>query len=113
MLLDLINSITCLAEFAANYTTRSGQGISKDETSDVLLRVEDGKSRPSESIKLKNDLGRMYKRRKEAIIRFHRFNQEKEPNKVYRSKIMLYLPWRDEESDLVGGYNNYELLKLL
>jgi len=33
---------------------------------------------------------------REAIIRCHRFNQEKEPSKVYRSQIMLDLPWRDE-----------------
>ena len=112
MLLDLINSITCLAEFAANYTTHSGQEVPEDETSDTLPRTENGESRRSESIKLKNDLGRMYKRKREAIIRFHRFNQEKEPSKVYRSKIMLYLPWRDETSDLLGGYmhfrNHYE-----
>ena len=68
MLRDLINSITCLAEFAANYTTHSGQEVPEDEISDVLPRTEDGESRRSESIKLKNDLGRMYKRRKEATI---------------------------------------------
>ena len=100
---DQLNHM-CLAEFAANYTTRSGQEVPEDETSDVLPRAEDGESRRSESIKLKNDLGRMYKRRREAIIRFHRFNQEKEPSKVYRSKIMLYLPWRD---DLLGGYMDF------
>ena len=94
----------CLAEFAANYTTRSGQEVPEDETSDVLPRAEDGESRRSESIKLKNDHGRMYKRRREAIIRFHRFNQEKEPSKVYKSKIM---PWRDENSDLLGGYMDF------
>ena len=43
MLLDLINSITCLAEFAANYTTSSGQEVPEDETSDVLPRAEDVK----------------------------------------------------------------------
>ena len=103
---DQLNHM-CLAEFAANYTTRSGQEVPEDETSNVLPRAEDGESRRSESIKLKNDLGRMYKRRRKAIIRFHRFNQEKEPSKVYRSKIMLYLPWRDENSDLLGGYMDF------
>ena len=49
----------------------------------------------------------MYKCKREAIIRFHRFNQEKEPSKVYRSKIMLYVPWRDESSDLLGGYMDF------
>ena len=85
----------CLAEFTANCTTRSGQEVPEDETSDVLPRAEDGEGKRNESIKLKNDLGLMYKRRREAIIRFHWFNQENEPSKVYRSKIMLYLPWRD------------------
>jgi hypothetical protein len=93
----------CLAEFAANYTTRSGQEVPEGETSDVLPTADDGESR-TESIKLKNDLGRMdacTKHRREAIIRFHRFNHEKEPSKVYRSKIILYLPWREENSDLL------------
>ena len=49
----------------------------------------------------------MYKRKREAIIRFHRFNQEKEPSKVYRSKIMLYFPWRDESSDLLDRYMDF------
>ena len=44
---DQLNHM-CLAEFAANYTTRSGQEITEDKTSDVLLRAEDGESRRSE-----------------------------------------------------------------
>ena len=32
---------------------------------------------------------------------------EKEPSKVYRSKIMLHVPWRDESSDLLGGYMDF------
>ena len=100
---DQLNDM-CLAEFAANYTTRSGQELQEDETSDVLPTAEGGKC---PSIKLKNNLGRMYKRKREAVIRFHRFNQEKEPSKVYRLKIMLYVPWRNESSDLLGGYMNF------
>ena len=101
-----LNSL-CLAELAANYTTRSGQELTEDETTDELPTAEDEKSDRCESIKLQGDLGRMYERKREAIIRFHRFNQEKEPSKVYRSKIMLYVPWRDESSDLLGGYMDF------
>ena len=79
----------CLAEFAANYTTRSGQELPEDETTDALPLSENEKSGRGESIKLHGGLGHMYKRKREAIIRFHRFNQEKESSKVYRSKIML------------------------
>jgi hypothetical protein len=97
----------CLAEFAANYTTRSGQELTEDETTNALPTAKDEKHGRCESIKLQGGLGRMYKRKREAIIRFHRFNQEKEQSKVYRSKIMLYLPWRDESSDLLGGYMDF------
>lgn len=44
---------------------------------------------------------------REAVIRFHRFSEEKEANKLYRSKIMLCLPWRDESTDLLSGYMDF------
>ena len=84
---DQLNGM-CLAEFAANYTTRSGQELTEEVTTDALPTAEDGNSDccRCDSIKFQGDLGRMYKCRREAIIRFHRFNQEKEPSKVSRSK---------------------------
>ena len=84
---DLPNYM-CLAEFATNYTTRSGQELTEEETSDVLPIPKNGATGRHENIKFKNS-GCMYKHKREAIIRFHRFNQEKEPSNVYRSKIML------------------------
>ena len=95
----------CLAEFAANYTTRSGQEPD-DETSDALPKSErEDKKLPR--IQLKNGLGYMHKRGREAIIRFHRFNREKDAEKLYRSKLMLYLPWRNESTDLLGEYADF------
>ena len=40
----------------------------------------------------------------EAITQFHRFNHEKEASKMCSSKLMLYLPWRNENTDLLGRY---------
>ena len=37
-----LNSL-CLAEFAANYTTRNGQELTEDETTDALPTAEDEK----------------------------------------------------------------------
>ena len=68
---------------------------------------DDEQSRKCQRMQFKNDLGCMYKWRKEAIIQFHRFNREKEPSKLYRSKILLYLPWRNESVDLLGGYPDF------
>jgi DNA replication protein DnaC len=97
----------CLAEFAANYTTQSRRELKDGDTSDALPPPEDEDSRKCQRIVLKNGLGHMYKRRREAIVRFHRFNREKEASKMYRSKLMLYLPWRNENADLLGGYPDF------
>ena len=81
-------------------------GLEDEETNDVIPSSEDQEYSHS-CIKLKNNLGSMYKRNREAIIRFHRFNHERESEKLYRSKLMLYLPWREESVDLIGEYPNF------
>ena len=48
----------------------------------------------------------MRKRKKKAIIRWHNFNLEKEPEKHFRSCIMLFMPWREEDK-LRGTYKSY------
>ena len=45
---------------------------------------------------------------REAVIRFRRYNKDAEPSNWYRAKLMLYYPWYDEHSDLLGGYETYE-----
>ena len=48
-------------------------------------------------------------RRKNArILRCVRYNIEKDRENFYREKIMLYTSWRNEEVDLLQGYNTYE-----
>ena len=46
----------------------------------------------------------MSKRRREAVIRFSRYNKEVEPSNWYRAKLMLYFPWYNDETD----YDTYE-----
>lgn len=50
----------------------------------------------------------LQKRRKQCILRSHTFNLEKAPEKHYRSKLMLYYPWRDEGIDLKAGYDSFK-----
>ena len=101
-----------LAEFAANYTY-------KRETTHDVTQCENDMSEGSDtelqgdnevpqenSIILQKGLGYMRKRRKQAIIRWHNFNLEKEPEKHFRSCIMLFMPWREEDK-LYGNYISY------
>ena len=57
-------------------------------------------------IKLQNGLGQMKKRKRNAVIRWHNFNIEKEPEH-FMSHIMLILPWTIEEK-LRGNCMSYE-----
>ena len=101
-----------LAEFAANYTykrenTNDAMQCEGDISggSDTELQPDDDVSQ-QKIITLQNGLGCMRKRKKEAIIRWHNFNPEKEPEKHFRSRIMLFMPWR-EENKLCGNYKSY------
>ena len=101
-----------LAEFAALYTY-------KRECTNDVAQCEDYMSGGSDAelqsdndlphdnvITLQNGLGCMRKSKKKAVIRWHNFNLEKEPEKHFRSRIMLFLPWRDEDK-LCANFKSY------
>ena len=48
------------------------------------------------------------KRSKARIIRSVWFNKEAEPEKHYRELIMLFTPWRNEDTDLLGKFSSYQ-----
>ena len=50
----------------------------------------------------------MNRRKREAVIRFRKYNKDSEPSNWYRAKLMLYFPWYNEDTDLLGGYSTYE-----
>ena len=94
----------CLAEFAANYTAVSytcGNDDGSEHTPNAMDEP-DNEPDPRNIIHLKNGTGKMHKRKQEAIIRFHKYNVEKESEKYYRAKLMLYISWRDEDVDIIG-----------
>ena len=75
----------CLAEFAATYTTDYKQDSG---CSDVLSPSDSDVT--SSCIKLTDKFGTMRKRKREAVIRFHKYNKDAEPSNWYRAKLMLY-----------------------
>ena len=97
-------SSMCLAEFAATYATDYKPDDSM--TSDALPDVESDTT--STKITLTDGFGKMSKRKQQAVIRFRKHNRDTEPTNWYRAKLMLYYPWFDEQSDLLGGYPSYE-----
>ena len=100
----------CLADFAANYTygrtpTKEDEENNNDE-SDKELPNDDMQVAVPDRIALRNCLGCMRRRKRKAIVRWHNFNIQKEPEKHFRSYIMLFLPWRLEDQ-LKRNYISY------
>ena len=106
---DSLNDM-CLACFSVNYdTTISDESSLENENAENSS--QDDKSnlcnRRNETIQLRNNLGIMRKRRREAIFRTHRYNVMKEREKYYHAQLLLYYPWQ-HESEVKGEYNTYE-----
>ena len=51
---------------------------------------------------------RLIKRKKPKIIRFARYNKNKDPEDHYREQLMLYTPWRKETTDLIKDCQTYQ-----
>ena len=43
------------------------------------------------------------RRKKDRIICYVNYNKNKDQENQYRERLMLFLPWRDEETDLKGN----------
>ena len=94
----------CLAEFAATFVTNY---CSDDSECDALPPPTQSEIM-SKTITLTGGFGKMNTRKREAVIRFHKYNKDAEPTNWYRAKLMLYYPWYNEQADLLGGYLTYE-----
>ena len=94
----------CLAEFAATYVVNYRP--SDDSECDAL--PASGSDITSTQITLTDGFGRMNKRKKQTVIRFRKYSKEIDCCNWYRAKLMLYYPWYNEQTDLLGGYSTYE-----
>ena len=78
---------------------------SSNESEDSL---DDDNSLGSDLLyKTKN--GIKYKKRKvPRIIRYVKYNKKKDPENYFREQLMLFVPWRNEQKDLLGSFDTYE-----
>ena len=111
----------CLADFMSIYTYpqrgeandcandefQDGDEEAGDNTDDThSANTFDITSLPK-VISLKEGLGRLQRRRCPAILRWPAFSLHKDPEKYYRSRLMLFVSWRDE-GKLHGDFDTYQ-----
>lgn len=119
----------CLAEFAAwfNCVKDKHADVATDETTvtgpdnfvletyfenntdDYPYNVNDTNEQQSESNEYQLNGGmKLVKRTKPKIIRSVRFHKDKDPENYFREQLMLYAPWRKENTDLVTDCKSYQ-----
>ena len=106
----------CLANFVAWFNcvkdkdSDDSTNCSTSETSDDFLletqlndnvdddpSAEDNQTDDTTEYKLKEGM-KLVKRKRAKIVRSVRFNKEKYPENYYREQLMLYTPWRNEQT---------------
>ena len=82
-----------------------GDSSSSNESEDSL---DDDNSQGLDLLyKTKN--GIKYKKRKvPRIIRYVKYNKKKDPENYFREQLMLFVPWQNEQKDLLGSFDTYE-----
>ena len=95
---DCLKNIT-LADWAAWYDSCGKQKNSK-VCDDELLNGDKTSLTSDPSIKS------IRKRTQARVIRSVWFNKDAQPEKYYRELIMLFTPWRNEQTDLMGNYSS-------
>ena len=93
----------CLADFASLYNVSKKQrgNVQITENSDDEDVIDDEIDEKSITLKMKNGKGWIKRRTKKKIIRFRNFKLHQDPENYYREQLMLFLPWNNEEEDLI------------
>ncbi|MCG8077008.1 MAG: AAA family ATPase, partial [Candidatus Thiodiazotropha taylori] len=85
---------------------RESDSSDETEDSDVELKYDHENPRPDLLCKTKN--GTKYKYRKvPRVIRYVKYNRTKDPENYHREQLMLFMPWRNEQKDLLGLFETY------
>ena len=96
----------CLAEFVANYGS-SGRAADEDDDNDDDDMTDHQATGVQRSMRLLTGQV-MVQRRKAAVIRYHIVPKDKDCQRYFYILLLLYLPWRNEEEDLLCDDDDYE-----
>ena len=102
-----------------NVDDKNDDSISDGSSSDEYEDSEDGETSENQNsvpglIHIAKN-GTKYKYRNvPRVIRYVRYNLKKDPENHYREQLMLFMPWRNEQKDLLGPFEtaHYNSMKI-
>ncbi|XP_048238649.1 uncharacterized protein LOC124112461 [Haliotis rufescens] len=84
----------CLAEFSTTYTNGQRRNEEEEETEQPEIDM----NLANATITLQNNLGKLRKRKRPSILRYHFVSREKDSECYYHIFLLMYFPWSEEES---------------
>ena len=98
----------CLTDFASlyNVSKKRSNNVQITDNSDDEEVIESEIDEKSVASKMKNGNGWIKKRMKKKVLRFRNFKLHQDPENYYREQLMLFVPWSNEEEELI--YINHE-----
>ena len=85
------------------------ESSSSDENENCIQDENDANDRHTSDLLYEAKNGTKYKNRKVArIIRYVRYNKKNDSENYYREQLMLNIPWRNDEKDLISGFVTFE-----
>ena len=101
----------CYADFATSYISNNAleTQVESEEMQNYTMPVnatEDIDDSKCDIISLKNKMGKMKKRSRPCVMRYHKISKVKDPEQYYMTLLQLYLPWRTEDQ-IKGNCSTY------
>ena len=119
----------CFADYCSQLDVKYPKNMENEEVDEIEIEVNDDEIENNSSdemeekgvhdddeddfsdentlLTLKNGIV-IKRRRKDRIIRYVHYNKKSDPENHYREKLLLFLPWRNENVDVLGGYSCYK-----
>ena len=110
----------CLAEFASCFEKKKKPSTRKKQVECYLKedaydedKLDDPDIQDDIDVEYVLEDGTiLYQRKVPKILRCVRYSVHNDPENYYREKIMLYLPWREEEIDIIKNFPSYQMCYL-
>ena len=92
----------CYADFATTYISKSAieAQVESEDIKNYTMPIGaiDEVEPTSRIIVLKNELGKMKKRSRPCVMRYHKVTKLKDSEQYYMILLQLYMPWRNEDN---------------
>ena len=100
----------CYADFSTTYTypkRNDDDDQEQNESEDDEIEPYDACIGLPKTITLKNGMGKMKKRTRPCVMRYHRVSKLKDRNRYFMVLLQLYMPWENEDQ-IKGNCSTFE-----